>query len=124
MHKIRFLIFAVCLFPILLTGCATATPVKDLTLPSAKIIEGKLISQNASGFILQDASGSIQVKAKLSLAQKNQLLPDETLKIYGNLISGQPKTFDAYVIDQTKGTRIILSNPSPHFGFVLQSSFK
>jgi hypothetical protein len=34
------------------------------------------------------------------------------------------KVFDGYVIRKTSGEQIIITNPSPHFGFILQTSFK
>lgn len=122
---LRFSLFLLPLFLLLsLVGCSATTPIKNLTLPSVTTIEGQLVSQNEKGFLLKDASASIQVKANLSLGQKNQLLPGEKLKVYGNLISGKDKVFDAYVIDKANGKRFILQNPSPHFGLVIQSSFK
>ena len=38
--------------------------------------------------------------------------------------SGKKKIFDGYVIKKSTGEQIIVSNPSPHFGFILQTSFK
>ena len=32
--------------------------------------------------------------------------------------------FDGYVIKKSTGEQIIISNPTPHFGFILQSAFK
>jgi hypothetical protein len=34
------------------------------------------------------------------------------------------KVFDAYVIRKAMGEQIIISNPSPHFGFIIQSAFR
>ncbi len=48
----------------------------------------------------------------------------EKAKVYGNLQGGQEKIFDGYVIKKSTGEQIIVSNPTPHFGFIIQSSFK
>jgi aspartate 1-decarboxylase len=76
------------------------------------------------GLRLTDGSGSIFVSAKLPDHRKLDLSPDEKVEVYGNLQGGQEKTFDAYVIPRQTGEQIIVSNPSPHFGCVIQSSFK
>ena len=49
---------------------------------------------------------------------------DDTVKVHGNLHSGMEKIFDGYVIKKQSGEQIIISNPSPHIGFILQTSFK
>jgi hypothetical protein len=36
----------------------------------------------------------------------------------------QERMFDGYVIKKSTGEQIIISNPTPHFGFILQSAFK
>jgi hypothetical protein len=48
----------------------------------------------------------------------------EEVKVYGNLQGGQEKIFDGYVIRKKSGEQIIVTNPSPHFGFIIQTSFK
>jgi hypothetical protein len=32
--------------------------------------------------------------------------------------------FDGYVIKKPTGEQIIVTNPTPHFGFIIQSRFK
>jgi len=71
-----------------------------------------------------DNSGSIYVKAELPDNEKLNLSVDEKVKVYGNLQSGQERIFDGYVIKKSTGEQIVISNPAPHFGFVIQSSFK
>ena len=48
----------------------------------------------------------------------------EKVRVYGNLQGGKKKIFDGYVIKKSTGEQIIVSNPSPHFGFIIQRSFK
>lgn len=107
------------------SGCAGTTPIKNLTLPPVSSIEGTVTQLDEDGFTLADNTGSIFVKAKLPDNQKLDLSPDEKVKVYGNLQGGQEKNvFDGYVIKKSTGERIIISNPSPHFGFIIQSSFE
>jgi len=56
--------------------------------------------------------------------KKLNLSVDEQIKVYGNIQGGQKKIFDGYVIRKSSGEQIIVSNPTPHFGFILQTSFK
>ena len=122
---IIFIIFTVtAVFVVLLNGCAGTTPIKDLTLPPVSIIEGNITQLDESGFTLTDHSGSICVKAKLPDNKKLNLSEDEKIKVYGNLKGGQEKVFDGYVIKKSTGEQIIVSNPAPHFGFIIQTSFK
>ena len=111
-------------FVFLLNGCAGTTPIKDLALPPVSAIEGHITQLDASGFTLMDNSGSIYVRAELPDDRKLSLSVDEKVKVYGNLQGGQKKVFDGYVIKKSTGEQIIVSNPTPHFGFILQSSFK
>ena len=106
------------------TGCAGTTPIKDLALPPVSTIEGTVSAPNADGFRLADTSGSILVSARLPDGGKLNVSPDETLRVYGNLRGGPERVFDAYVIRKATGEQIIISNPSPHFGFIIQSSFR
>ena len=111
-------------FVFLLNGCAGTTPIKDLALPPVSAIEGHITQLEASGFTLTDNSGSIYVRAELPDDKKLNLSVDEKVKVYGNLQGGQKKVFDGYVIKKSTGEQIVVSNPTPHFGFILQSSFK
>jgi len=105
-------------------GCASTTPIKNLALPPVSTIEGTVTQLGESGFILTDGSGSIFVRAKLPDNKKPGLSLDEKLKVHGNLQGGQERIFDGYVIKKPSGEEIIVSNPTPHFGFIIQSSFK
>ena len=107
-----------------MSGCARATLIKDLALPPVSIIEGKITQLDDRGFTLTDTSGSIYVRAELPDHQKLNVSIDEAVKVYGNLQGGQEKIFDGYVITRTTGEQIIVSNPTPHFGFILQTSFQ
>jgi len=109
---------------ILLHGCAGTTPIKNLTLPPVSTIEGKITQLDESGFTLKDTSGTIYVRAELPGTKKLNLSADEIVKVYGNLRGGREKIFDGYVIKKSTGEQIIVSNPTPHFGFIIQSSFK
>ncbi|NDU85231.1 MAG: hypothetical protein G3H99_01255 [Ferrovum sp.] len=111
-------------FVFLLTGCAGTTPIKNLALPPVNTIDGIITKVDESGFSLMDSSGSIYVRAKLPDNKKLNLSVDERVKVYGNLQGGQERIFDGYVIKKSTGEQIIVSNPTPHFGFVIQSSFK
>jgi hypothetical protein len=115
---------AAAMFFILLTGCAGTTPIKSLALPPVSIIEGNITQLDDSGFDLMDDSGSIYVRAELAENIKLKLSVGEKVKVYGNLQGGKKKIFDGYVIKKSTGEQIIVSNPSPHFGFILQTSFK
>lgn len=120
----RFLISIVAVFALLLNGCAEATPIKNVALPPVSIIEGNITQLYKRGFTLMDNSGSIYVKAELPDNEKLNLSVDEKVKVYGNLQGGQERIFDGYVIKKSTGEQIVISIPTPHFGFVIQSSFK
>lgn len=109
---------------LMISGCASTTPVKNLALPPVSTIEGTVTQLDEKGFTLSDNSGSIFVKAKLPDNQKLNLSLDEKVNVYGNLQGGQEKIFDGYVIRKATGEQIIVCNPTPHFGFIIQSSFK
>lgn len=111
-------------FVLLLNGCAGTTPIKNLALPPVSTIEGDITQLDENGFTLMDNSGSIYVRAELPNNRKLNLSADEKVKVYGNLQGGQKKIFDGYVIKRSTGEQIIVSNPTPHFGFIIQSSFK
>jgi hypothetical protein len=111
-------------FVILLNGCAATTPIKNLALPPVCTIEGNITKLDESGFTLTDNSGAIYVRAKLPDNKKLNLSINEKVKVYGNLQGGQEKIFDGYVIKKSTGEQIIVSNPTPHLGFIIQSSFK
>ena len=108
----------------IVSGCAGTTPVKNLTLPPVSTIEGTVTQLDENGFTLTDDTGSIFVRAKLPDNKKLNLSADERVKVYGNLRGGQERIFDGYVIRKPTGEQIIVSNPTPHFGFIIQSSFK
>jgi hypothetical protein len=114
----------IAVFVILLIGCAKITPIKNLALPPVSTIEGNITQLDNSGFNLIDDSGSIHVRAELPENIKLKLSVGEKVRVYGNLQGGKGKIFDGYVIKKSTGEQIIVSNPSPHFGFILQSSFK
>ena len=114
----------IAVFVILLNGCAGTTPIKNLALPPVSTIEGNITQLDDSGFTLKDDSGSIYVRAELLKNTKLKLSVGEKVKVYGNLEGGKKKIFDGYVIKKSTGEQIIVSNPSPHFGFIIQSSFK
>lgn len=106
------------------SGCAGTTPVKDLALPPVSTIQGIVTQLDENGFTLTDDSGSIFVRARLPDNRRLELSVDEVVKVYGNLQGGEEKIFDGYVIRKQTGEQIIISNPSPHFGFIIQSSFQ
>jgi len=108
---------------LLVSGCAGTTLIKDLALPPVTTIEGTITQLDETGFTLADNSGSIFVRAKLPDNEKLNVSVDENVKVYGNLQGGQGKVFDGYVIKKPTGEQIIVSNPTPHFGFIIQSSF-
>lgn len=87
-------------------------------------IEGKITQLDKSGFTLTDDSGSIYVRAKLPDDKALNLSIGEKVKVYGNLQGGQEKVFDGYVIRKPTREQIIVSKPTPHFGFIIQSSFE
>jgi hypothetical protein len=112
------------MFVLMMSGCAGTTPIKNLSLPPVTIIEGTVTQIDESGFTLKDNSGSIYVKAELPDSKKLGLSLAEQVKVYGNLEGGPKKIFDGYVIKKTSGEQIMVNNPTPHFGFILQTSFK
>ena len=108
----------------LASGCAGPTPVKNLALPPVSTIAGVVTQLDENGFTLTDASGSIRVRAQLPDHQKLNLAMNEKVTVYGNLQGGQERIFDGYVIRKPTGEQIMVREPTPHFGFVIQSSFK
>jgi hypothetical protein len=122
MNRFNYLLLILSLF--ISGGCSTATPINKLALPPVSTIEGIVKLTDATGFVIEDDSGSIYVKAKLPDDQKLDVSVDDEVRVYGNLQAGMNKVFDGYVIRKTSGEQIIITNPSPHFGFILQTSFK
>ena len=120
----HFILMAMAVFVILLNGCAKTTLIKNLALPPVSTIEGNIIQLDNNGFDLMDDSGSIYVRAELPENIKLKLSVGEKVKVYGNLQGGKKKIFDGYVIKKSTGEQIIVTNPTPHFGFILQTSFK
>jgi hypothetical protein len=120
----HFILMAMAVFVILLNGCARTTPIKNLALPPVSTIEGNITKLDDSGFDLMDDSGSIYVRAELPENIKLKLSVGEKVRVYGNLQGGKKKIFDGYVIKKSTGEQIIVSNPNPHFGFIIQTSFK
>ena len=120
----HFILMAMAVFVILLNGCAKTTLIKNLALPPVSTIEGNIIQLDNNGFDLMDDSGSIYVRAELPENIKLKLSIGEKVKVYGNLQGGKKKIFDGYVIKKSTGEQIIVSNPNPHFGFIIQTSFK
>lgn len=106
------------------SACAGTTPIENFALPPVSIIEGTVTQPDENGFTVTDSSGSILVRAKLPGNRKLNLSPGEKVKAYGNLLGGQEKIFDGYVIRKPTGEQLVVSNPSPHFGFIIQSSFQ
>jgi hypothetical protein len=119
-----FFISIVTVFVLLLNGCAGTTLIKNLALPPVSIIAGNISQLDKGGFTLMDNSGAIYVKAILPDNKRLNLSVDEKVKVYGNLQGGQERIFDGYVIEKSTGEQMVISNPAPHFGFVIQSSFK
>jgi len=112
------------LLVILLDGCAGTTPIKSLALPPVTAIEGEVTEVDAGGFTLTDSSGSIYVRAVLPDGKKLELSAHDKVKVYGNLQGGLDRIFDGYVIRKVSGEQIIVTNPTPHFGCVIQTSFQ
>jgi len=106
------------------SGCVSTTPIKNIGLPPVTTIEGTIAQINENGFTLTDNSGSIFVRAKLPDNKKLDVSLNEKVKVYGNLQGGQERIFDGYVIRKPTGEQIIVTNPTPHFGFIIQSRFK
>lgn len=108
----------------LASGCATPTPVRNLALPPVSIIAGTVAQLDENGFRLTDQSGSIWVRAQLPDHKKLDLSENEKVTVYGNLQGGPERIFDGYVVRKATGEQIMVSEPTPHFGFIIQSSFK
>ena len=121
--KTIFLILGA-LFVLMNSSCAGPTPIKNVGLPPVTIIEGTITQINENGFILTDNSGSIFVRAKLPDNKKLNVSLNQKVKVYGNLQGGQERKFDGYVIQKPTGEQIIVTNPTPHFGFIIQSRFE
>ena len=111
-------------FVFFLNGCAGTTPIKNLALPPVSKVEGHITQLDERGFTLMDNSGSIYVRAELPDNRKLNLSVDEKIKVYGNLQGGRKRIFDGYVIKKSTGEQIIVNNPTPHFGFIIQTSFE
>jgi len=115
-----------CFVMILLTvsGCAGTTLIKNVALPPVTTIEGTVTQLEEHGFSLTDASGSIFVRAQLPNHEKLDLALHENVKVYGNLRGGPERVFDGYVIRKPTGEQIIVTEPSPHFGFIIQTRLR
>ena len=122
MRAVLFCVLAIVVT--MVSGCGSTTPVKNLVLPPVTTIEGTITQVEDSGFTLTDNSGSILVRAKLPDNKKLNVSLDEKVKVFGNLRGDQERVFDGYVIRKATGEQIIVSNPSPHFGFIIQSAFQ
>ena len=122
MKHFSYLFFSLILS--LLTGCSGTTPINDLSLPPVSTIEGIVTQTDENGFTLKDSSASIYVRAEMHDDKKLDVSIDEQVTVYGNLQGGTQKVFDGYVIRKASGEQIIVTNPTPHFGFILQTSFK
>lgn len=109
---------------LLVGGCAGVAPIKDLALPPVTTIEGTITQLNDSDFTLTDSSGSIFVRAQLPGNKRLNVSLNEKVRVYGNLQGGQEKVFDGYVIKKPSGEQIIVNNPTPHVGFIIQGSFQ
>ena len=109
---------------VLLSGCSCVTPINNVHLPPVTTIEGAVEQVHENGFSLKDQTGSIFVKAKLPGNKPLGIVAGDNLKVYGNLQGGEEKIFDGYVIKKPAGQQIIVTRPSPHFGFVIQSAFE
>jgi hypothetical protein len=109
---------------LMIAGCAEITPIRSLGLPPVSVIEGSVTNLDENGFTLTDTTGSILVRARLPEGRKLGLAPDEKVRVYGNLQGGRERIFDGYVIRRQTGEQIIVTNPTPHFGFIIQSAFK
>jgi hypothetical protein len=110
-------------FLALLSGCAGTTPIQQLALPPVTTIEGRVTQLDEGGFTLADDSGAIYVRARLPGKAKLALSIEDKVKVYGNLLGGPDRSFDGYVIRKSTGEQIMVSRPSPHLGFILQTKF-
>lgn len=115
---------AYALLAALASGCATTTPISRLALPPVTTIEGVVTQSNGDGFTLTDDTGSIFVRARLSGGAAAGLPAGERVKVYGNLQGGPERIFDGYVIRRPSGEQIVVTKPTPHFGFVIQGEFR
>lgn len=109
---------------VLASGCAAPTPIQKLALPPVSIIAGTVAQLDENGFRLTDKSGSIWVRAQLPGHPKLDLSENENVTVYGNLQGGPERIFDGYVVRKATGEQILISEPTPHFGFIIQSAFK
>ncbi len=108
----------------MLTGCASITPINNLGLPPVSIIKGDITLLDATGFMLKDQSSAIYVRAQLAKHKNLDLAVNENVQVYGNLLGGQERIFDGYVIEKSNSEQIVITLPTPHMGFIIQSSFK
>jgi hypothetical protein len=120
----RFIYLFYFLSLLILVGCSATTPISELALPPVNTIKGIVTQIDETGFTLKDSSASIYVRAEMPDDKKLDISLDEQLTVYGNLQGGQKKVFDGYVIKKVSGEQIIVTNPTPHFGFILQTSFQ
>jgi hypothetical protein len=108
----------------LASGCATTTPISRVALPPVTTIEGVVTQPVDGGFTLTDDTGSIFVRARLPGGAASGLPAGERVKVYGNLQGGHERIFDGYVIRRANGEQIVVTKPTPHFGFVIQGEFR
>ncbi|MCD6732857.1 MAG: hypothetical protein LT103_04580 [Burkholderiaceae bacterium] len=114
---------ALALLVALASGCAGTTPIGKLALPPVTVIEGVVTQPGEGGFTLTDDSGSIFVRARLPGSVTAGLAAGERVTVYGNLQAGPERIFDGYVIRRPSGEQIVVTRPTPHFGFVIQGPF-
>lgn len=105
-------------------GCAGTTPIKELTLPPVTTIEGALTYLDEGGFTLTDDSRSIAVRAKLANSKNLNLVRNDKVTMYGDRQGSHDRVFDGYVIRNATGEQIVVSNPAPHFSFIIHGSFE
>jgi len=91
---------------VVLGGCASATPIRNLALPPVTIIEGEITKLDESGFQLRDSSDAIYVRARLPDGKKLNIAVGEKVKVFGNLQGGPERIFDGYVVRRANGEQI------------------
>lgn len=88
-----------------LAACTTPTPIADVSIPPATLINGSVTKAEKDSIVVQDASGSIEVEIETDAAFK-PFTVGEKVAVYGNLDEDEGREFDAYRVERADGSVI------------------
>ncbi len=95
------------LFPFVI-ACSHTIPIAELSLPAPQRIHGKVVEIDDDAFVLEDATGSIEVEVEGTNAEAAMPQLGDFVTVEGNLDEDDGQEFDAYRIIHTDGTHFNL----------------